>query len=723
MSDYKKDLRFIITKKCNYNCYFCHGEGVDNTNDELLSSKDYFFIYDVCNKKFNWNTVTLTGGEPLLRKDFKEIVTELYKKNAKITIVSNGEFIDKCKDILNLINRLNISIHTLDEIKYSQIIGFNNKLDKVIKNLMEIRNINPNIKIRINTTIIKGINDSDTDLINLINLADKLNASIKFIELYSDSENNIVPIYDLQQKVKCFNFRYIDQQSDRVIMFNGKVKIIFTKIFCNIAKDYFEPNSYCHLRNDIFITPDGYLKMCRNSKASVYILDEVVNRDIKGLETKFNMANNILGNHCPIIKTTGPNTLAINGGLPILSRNEGKFNHPYITEKIERSVIEQLYNTISIYDDGNIFKKFEYEFSRYHNKKYGVLFNSGTTALWAMYEGIRLKEDDEIICPIYTFFATVSPILFTNAKPIFIDCDEFGNIDYKKIENKITNKTKAIVITHMWGYPCKINEIKKIADKYDLYLLEDCSHAHGGSYKNKKLGEWGDISVFSLQGQKIVTGGEGGILITNNKSIYDNTLLLGHYNKRCKNEISQSNIKFNYAITGKGMKLRAHPIAIRIAYEMFLNLDEYIKIKDYYVKYIVEEIKNIEGLKILIDDNSQNSWYALIIKYDKRKFNNTSIKDFVTALNKEGAIEFDIPSSTCPLDKLELFKNPKFLFPSYKNSFIIDDKYKNANEFYNNIFKMPIWYRQDDFKTIVKYVNALKKVSSYYNNKTFKEVF
>lgn len=163
------------------------------------------------------------------------------------------------------------------------------------------------------------------------------------------------------------------------------------------------------------------------------------------------------------------------------------------------------------------------------------------------------------------------------------------------------------------------------------------------------------------------------------------------------------------------MKLRAHQIAIRIAHEMFKHIDEYIKTKDYYAKYIIEKISNIEGLKAnKVVEGGQNSWYALIIHYDSSMFNNTSVHEFIKALNAEGGGEFDFPSSTCPLDNLELFQNPDKLFSKYDA--MITEEYKNANKFFNNIIKLPVWYRQEDFEIIVKYVEVLEKVATYYKN-------
>lgn len=410
--------------------------------------------------------------------------------------------------------------------------------------------------------------------------------------------------------------------------------------------------------------------------------------------------------------------LAINGGNRVFENEEmAKFVHPIISKEIEQSIIEQLYDNISIYDNSNIFNKFETKFAKYHNKKYGLVLSSGTAALWSMYDAIGLKDGEEIICPVYTFFATNTPIFFTGATPVLADCDEYGNINPIEVEKKITARTKAIVATHMWGYPCKMDELRRIADKYNLYLLEDCSHAHGGSYKDKKLGEWGDVSVFSLQGNKIITGGEGGILITDDRKIFENAILLGHYNKRCKQELDPNNMNYKYRITGKGMKLRAHPLAIRMAYEQFKNIDIMNEQKQVYAKMFIEGLKEINGLKVMKPmTDAINSWYAIVIKYDSKKMNNVSREKFVEALLSEGAIEVDIPNSTCPMSHLDLFKEPEYLYPSYKDKIRFEENdFVEAEKFYNSIIKLPVWYINEDKGKVEKYIEAIKKVSMHIN--------
>ncbi|MGN1012479.1 MAG: aminotransferase class I/II-fold pyridoxal phosphate-dependent enzyme [Clostridia bacterium] len=715
-----KELRLIVTRKCNYDCYFCHGEGVEKGTKEVFDSKDYKYLVDFCKRKYGWNTVTITGGEPLVRDDILEIVNCMKELDLKTTLVSNGELIDRNMACFEGIDRLNVSIHTLNTNLYDQIVQRKNKLSRVIYNLSQLRNLNKDIDIRINMTVVKNQNDTIEEFKNIISLAKKVNASIKIIELFSKNKEEIVPIYEIKKKLIELNFKVLEEYTHKIVLFDGTTKIILSKIFCAAANDRYNPNSYCNSFNDLFVSPDGIIKLCRYIKQEVSIKDEVKNRDDEGLEKKIKLANSLLGKHCPMNTI---DKLAINGGNPIISKEEGRFIHPKITKEIEKAVIEQLHDTISIYDNSNIFKKFEESFAKYHNKKYALVTSSGTSALHSLYDAINLREGDEVICPIYTFFATVSPIFQTGAKPVFVDCDETGNIDYKKIEEKINNNTKAIMVTHMWGYPCKMDELRKIADKYGIYLLEDCSHAHGGEYKGKKLGEWSDAAAFSLQGNKIITGGEGGIIITNNKYIYKNCILLGHYNKRCKQEINKKSTDYKYATTGKGLKLRAHPLAIRIAYEQFKNIDNINSIKQDMVNIIKNTIDKIDGLTLNEPyEGSKCSYYALIIKYDPSKFNNLPIERFIDALNAEGGVEYDKPGSTCPLNRLELFKNPSYFFPSYGKIFDENEKFVNADRFYDNSFKIPVWYNKEDENIVIKYCEILNKVSRYYKKEVKNEI-
>lgn len=411
--------------------------------------------------------------------------------------------------------------------------------------------------------------------------------------------------------------------------------------------------------------------------------------------------------------------LAILGGVKTLNKKPPHFSWPPITKAVEISVIRQLHQSISIYDRSGIFEEFENAFAKYHKRKYALLCSSGTIAIHSMHVAAGFKEGDEIICPAYTFFATVTPLLFTGAKPVLCDCDENGNIDPKEIRKKITKQTKAVVITHMWGIPCQMDEIVKICKENNLLLLEDCSHAHGAMYNNKPVGSFCDMAAWSLQGPKNVSGGEGGILLTDNEEFYYKALLLGHYNKRCKQEIPKDHPLYKYAVTGMGLKYRAHPLAIAIAMETFKNLDKYLAVKSFFAKKIMNELGNIKGIKISnISSKIKPSWYGFVFQYKSSELGNLPIEKFFEALQAEGLAEIDRPSSTSPLNLLPLFHNPIELFPAYKNhnfSYQPGD-FPKAETFYQNAIKLSVWAFKKDIKVVEAYIRGIKKVVNNYHD-------
>src|SRR3989344_2143845 len=404
--------------------------------------------------------------------------------------------------------------------------------------------------------------------------------------------------------------------------------------------------------------------------------------------------------------------LAILGGEETINPKKARYNWPIVDRDAEKAVVKQLHTSVSIYNRSGVIEQFENSYAKKFGKKYAVLCSSGTLAIHSMFVAIGLKSGDEIICPAYTFFATITPLLFTGAKPVLCDWDSYGNIDPKEIEKKITHKTKAVVITHMWGMPCQVDKIVKICKKYKLLLLEDASHAHGAMYKGKQTGSFGEISAWSLQGFKNISGGEGGILITDNKEFYYRALLLGHYNKRCLQEIPKNHKLAKFAISGMGLKYRSHPLAVSLAYEWLRKLSKYQKFRNRYANQIIKKMLRNKILVPLIPPKGvKSSWYSLIFKYNSKEADGLQIEKFHGAVKAEGLVEFDRPMSTMPVNNLPLFQEPWVLFSEYKkNKFSYKPgDFPKAEYFYKNIFKIPIWATINDKNTVAKYIKGIKK--------------
>jgi dTDP-4-amino-4,6-dideoxygalactose transaminase len=411
-------------------------------------------------------------------------------------------------------------------------------------------------------------------------------------------------------------------------------------------------------------------------------------------------------------------SLAYFGGTPTIQEDARIPNWPEITPTYERVVNSQLNESISIYNRSGIIETFEEEFAKIHNSKYALLNNSGTNSIWAMFVGANLQPGDEVLCPTYTFFATNTPLLSSGLIPVFCDADKNGNLDPLDIEHRITSKTKAIIVTHMWGYPCDMIEIARIAKKHRLLLFEDCSHAHMATLNNKYVGTFGHAAAWSLQGQKNITGGEGGILLTNDEDIYVRATLLGHYNKRSKQEIREDHPLYKFAVTGMGLKMRSHPLAIAFAVEQLHESQSYMQHRNVCAKRYSELLRRYDFIEELDITDSQPSWYAYIFKF---RHDSIDRDLFVEMLHKEGLNEVDIPGSTGPNHLLPLFKEPHVLFPQFYTSethFNVEEPFTGAADFYNSIVKLPIWATTSGDDIFDKYLEGLKKVLDYVKSRS-----
>lgn len=194
---------------------------------------------------------------------------------------------------------------------------------------------------------------------------------------------------------------------------------------------------------------------------------------------------------------------------PLLAGNELK----YVTEAVSTGWISS---------SGKYVSEFERQFASYCGCQYGVAVCNGTIALHLALLALGIGKGDEVIIPSFTMIASAFAVCYTGAKPVFVDADKDSwNIDVGKIEEKVTTRTKAIMPVHIFGKMCDMDAIEKIAKKYNLFIVEDAAEAHGAEYHGKKSGSFSDIAAFSFFANKNITTGEGGMVVTNSKSLYD----------------------------------------------------------------------------------------------------------------------------------------------------------------------------------------------------------
>lgn len=222
---------------------------------------------------------------------------------------------------------------------------------------------------------------------------------------------------------------------------------------------------------------------------------------------------------------------------PILNGNEFK----YVSDCIDSNWISS---------KGKYVDKFEREFSRFCGVKYGVTTTSGTTALHLALAALGVGLGDEVIVPTFTMIATANAVIYCGAKPVFVDSEPTTwNIDPEKIEKEITDRTKAIMPVHIYGHPVDMDPILELARRRGIYVVEDAAEAHGAEYKGRRAGSVSDVAAFSFYANKIITTGEGGMVVTDNEEIAERARLLKDLAHSEKRRFLHEHVGFNYRMT------------------------------------------------------------------------------------------------------------------------------------------------------------------------------
>jgi len=305
-------------------------------------------------------------------------------------------------------------------------------------------------------------------------------------------------------------------------------------------------------------------------------------------------------------------------------------------------------------DCGDIVAEFEKQFAAFCGSKYALACVNGSVALRIALIACGVKPGDEVIITPYTFIATASIVLEANCVPVFVDIDpDTYNIDPAEIEKAITSRTKAIIPVHFAGQACEMDKIMSIAERHGLKVIEDACHGHGAEYKGKKLGSIGDAGCFSFQSSKNLTGGEGGMVITNDQKLFDMINSLRNVGRVKGGEWYEHHyLGCNYRIT----QLQASLLLNQLK-----RLEEQTKRRHENGTYLSSLLEKIEGTEPLKRGKGEtiHSYHIYIFKYNKSKFNNLPKPEFAKMLAAEGVPCF--MGYPLPLYKQPLFQQKNFM--------------------------------------------------------------
>ena len=325
---------------------------------------------------------------------------------------------------------------------------------------------------------------------------------------------------------------------------------------------------------------------------------------------------------------------------------------PHYDEAEERALKQVLESRIWWRTPGTKTLAFEQAFAQFHGARHGIAVTNGTAALEVAMAGLGIGAGHEVILPDFTFVATASAVLFAQALPVLVDVDPGTYcINPDLVEEAITPRTKAVIAVHMGGHPADLDRLKKITDRKKLALIEDSSHAHASEWKGKRIGTFGVAGTFSFQSSKLMTAGEGGIIISNDekferqaRSVHDCGRMPGEW-------------FYSHFIYGSNYRLSEWQGAVLQA--QLGRLDEQTKVRHRNARLLDRLLGTIPGItpQTLDDRCTRNSQYAYIFHVNKKEFAGIATERFIAAMNAEG-----IPNQASypPLHQLHMFRNGEY---------------------------------------------------------------
>ena len=349
--------------------------------------------------------------------------------------------------------------------------------------------------------------------------------------------------------------------------------------------------------------------------------------------------------------------LAINGGDPI--RTKGYPSWPQL-DPADIEAFESIYHSRRWGVGGSKVPEFAKQFAEFQGASYGVCVNSGTSALYIALKAAGVGPGDEVITTAYTFQATIVAILMTHAVPVFVDTapDSFL-LDVIKVEDAISEQTKVILPVHIAGYPADLDAVVEIAEKHNLKIVEDCAQAHGAEWRGQGVGSWGDFGCFSFQTSKNLCAGEGGIILTNDRELYERTWSI-HNCGRTPPDAEFGNIE----PFGGNFRMTEWQAAILLS--RLTRLEAETNYRHMNMRWLDGWFGEIPGIKVAPLDpratRGGSHGYKAIL--DSEEFGNISRDTFIKAMRAEGI----------PLGYW-------YTTPMYRASFLTSNLFGSDNDF------------------------------------------
>ncbi|NTU76160.1 MAG: DegT/DnrJ/EryC1/StrS family aminotransferase, partial [Anaerolineaceae bacterium] len=342
--------------------------------------------------------------------------------------------------------------------------------------------------------------------------------------------------------------------------------------------------------------------------------------------------------------------LAIMGGEPVNTTSFPAW--PVYDETEKEALLQVLDSRVWWRTPGTRTLAFEREFAAYHQAEHGIAVTNGTAAIEVALAALGIGPGDEVIVPDFTFVATASAVLFCGAMPVMVDVTpDTYCIDPLLVENAITPRTRAVIAVHMAGHPADLDALSDLCKRRGLLLVEDSSHAHGSEWKGRKIGAIGDVGTFSFQSSKLMTAGEGGIILTNSDEI--------ERQARSIHDCGRLPGEWFYAHFQYGSNYRLSEWQGAVLSQQLKRLDEQAAVRTRNSAWLDAHLPEIEGItpQRLDQRVTRNGHYAYIFHLESGAFSGLPVKKFIEAYNKEG---IPTQASYPPVHAMDVFQNGSY---------------------------------------------------------------
>ena len=414
-------------------------------------------------------------------------------------------------------------------------------------------------------------------------------------------------------------------------------------------------------------------------------------------------------------------TLAFHGGpKSIGADHEDLFHWPIVTPEDEQAVIDVL-RAGSMSGTG-ITIEFENQFASWIGREYAQGYPNGTMALLAAFYAAGVRRGDEVICPSMTYWASAMPVLQLGGTLVFADNDpDTLCIDPADIEHRITDRTKAIVPVHYLGHPCDMDAICTIAQKHNIVVVEDVSHAQGGLYKGRKVGTFGRIAAMSLMAGKSFAVGEAGILVTDDRQMLETAVSFANY-ARHNALLTNETLKSHSGIPLGGCKGRMNQICAAMGLVQLKYYDDRIAEIQKAMNRFWDLLEGCPGIRahrtLPGSDSTMGGWYCAHGLYVAQELGDLPIEQFCEAVRAEGLTDC-MPGANYPLHLHPVFNDVDIFGDGKPTRIAFSDRdlrqpegsLPHAEAVPHRIFWVP-WFKHDRADVIEQYAAAYRKVAN-----------